>query len=81
MLRDYQLAIEFRNRNWVIGEQFRETIEFLETASRDFLLTSMLPAAEHFTIMPSNLDEITIRVWRICGFTDAMLVPISRGKL
>src|SRR5438874_3933857 len=58
MLRDYQLAIEFRNRNWVIGEQFRETIEFLKRHRASFVNVDT-PAAEHFTIMPSNLDEIT----------------------
>jgi len=58
MLRDYQLAIEFRNRNWVIGEQFRETIEFLERHRTSFVNVDA-PAAEHFTVMPSNLDEIT----------------------
>ena len=58
MLSDYQLAIEFRNRNWVIGEQFRETIEFLERHRTSFVSVDA-PAAEHFTVMPSNLDEIT----------------------
>jgi len=58
MLRDYQLAIEFRNRNWIVGEQFRETIEFLERRHATFVNVDA-PAAEHFTIMPSNLDEIT----------------------
>jgi len=58
MLRDYRLAIEFRNRNWVIGEQFRETIEFLERHRTSFVNVDA-PAAEHFTVMPSNLDEIT----------------------
>jgi uncharacterized protein YecE (DUF72 family) len=58
MLRDYQLAIEFRNRNWVIGEQLRETIEFLK-GHRAIFVNVDAPAAEHFTIMPSNLDEIT----------------------
>src|SRR6266545_3383297 len=27
MLRDYRLAIEFRNRNWAIGDQFLETTQ------------------------------------------------------
>jgi uncharacterized protein YecE (DUF72 family) len=58
MLRDYQLAIEFRNRNWIVGEQFRETIEFLERHRASFVNVDA-PAAEHFTIMPSNLNEIT----------------------
>jgi len=58
MLRDYQLAIEFRNRNWVIDEQFGETIEFLKRHRVSFVNVDA-PAVEHFTIMPSNLDEIT----------------------
>jgi uncharacterized protein YecE (DUF72 family) len=58
MLHDYQLAIEFRNRNWVIGDQFRGTIEFLKRHRASFVNVDA-PAAEHFTIMPSNLDEIT----------------------
>jgi uncharacterized protein YecE (DUF72 family) len=58
MLRDYQLAIEFRNRNWIVGEQLRETIEFLERHRASFVNVDA-PTAEHFTIMPSNLNEIT----------------------
>src|ERR1044071_9433278 len=30
MLGGYDLAIEFRNRNWVIGDQLHSTIEFLQ---------------------------------------------------
>ncbi len=58
MLRDYQLAIEFRNRNWVIGDQLRETIDFLKR-QRAIFVNVDAPPAEHFTIMPSNLNEIT----------------------
>ena len=58
MLRDYQLAIEFRNRNWVIGNQLKETVEFLER-HRAIFVNVDAPAAEHFSIMPSNLNEIT----------------------
>src|SRR5256886_8495200 len=58
MLRDYPLAIEFRNRNWVIGDQFSETVKFLER-QRAIFVNIDAPAAEHFTIMPSNLDETT----------------------
>jgi uncharacterized protein YecE (DUF72 family) len=58
MLRDYQLAIEFRNRNWVIGDQFRETVKFLEQQHAIFVNVDA-PAAEHFTIIPSDLNEIT----------------------
>jgi len=58
MLRDYQLAIEFRNRNWAIGEQLRSTIDFLRQHNAIFVNVDG-PVAEHFTIMPSDLDEIT----------------------
>jgi len=58
MLRDCQLAIEFRNRNWAIGEQLRSTIDFLRR-HRAIFVNIDAPAAEHFTIMPSDLDEIT----------------------
>src|SRR6266496_2854524 len=30
MLRDYRLAIEFRNRNWATGDQLKSTIDFLK---------------------------------------------------
>jgi uncharacterized protein YecE (DUF72 family) len=58
MLRDYQLAIEFRNRNWVIGNQLSETVEFLKQ-HRAIFVNVDAPAAEHFTIIPSDLNETT----------------------
>src|SRR5713101_5559834 len=58
MLRDYRLAIEFRNRNWAVGEQLRSTIQFLRR-HRVIFVNIDAPAAEHFTIMPSDLHEIT----------------------
>ncbi len=58
MLRDYRLAIEFRNRNWAIGEQLKSTIDFLKKRNAIFVNVDG-PIAEHFTIMPSDLDEIT----------------------
>ena len=58
MLRDYRLAIEFRNRNWVVGSQLRSTIDFLRRHQVAFVNIDA-PAAEHFTIMPSDLNEIT----------------------
>jgi uncharacterized protein YecE (DUF72 family) len=58
MLEDYQLAIEFRNRNWAIGEQLKATIDFLRQHNAIFVNVDG-PVAEHFTIMPSDLDEIT----------------------
>jgi uncharacterized protein YecE (DUF72 family) len=60
MLRDYSLAIEFRNRNWVVGDQLRSTIEFL-TGHGVIFVNVDAPRAEHFTILPSDLNEITNR--------------------
>ena len=57
-LRDYRLAIEFRNRNWAIGDQLRSTTDFLRQRKAAFVNVDA-PAEEHFTIMPSNLNEIT----------------------
>ena len=58
MLRDYRLAIEFRNHNWVTGDQLRSTIDFLKQRRVSFVNVDA-PAADHFTIMPSDLNEIT----------------------
>jgi len=57
-LRDHSLAIELRNRNWVVGDQLRSTIDFLR--ERDVAFVNVdAPAAEHFTIIPPDLNEIT----------------------
>jgi uncharacterized protein YecE (DUF72 family) len=58
MLRDYRLAIEFRNRNWAICDQLNVTINFLRTRNVAFVNVDA-PSSEHFTIMPSDLNEIT----------------------
>jgi uncharacterized protein YecE (DUF72 family) len=58
MLRDYRLAIEFRNRNWVIGDQLTKTMDFLKRHRVAFVNVDA-PIAEHFTIIPSDLNEIT----------------------
>jgi uncharacterized protein YecE (DUF72 family) len=57
-LRDYSLAIELRNRNWVAGEQLRSTIDFLRKHRVAFVNVDA-PAADHFTIIPPELNEIT----------------------
>ena len=57
-LADYSLAIEFRNRNWTVGDQLRSTIGFLRKHRVAFVNVDA-PAADHFSIMPSDLDEIT----------------------
>jgi uncharacterized protein YecE (DUF72 family) len=58
LLHDYRLAVEFRNRNWVMGDQLRSTIDFLRLRKAAFVNVDA-PAVEHFTIMPSSLNEIT----------------------
>src|SRR6266496_540363 len=58
ILRDYRLAIEFRNRNWAIGDQLRSTMGFLKQRKVTFVNVDA-PAADHFTIMPSDVNEIT----------------------
>jgi uncharacterized protein YecE (DUF72 family) len=57
-LRDLSLAIEFRNRNWVVGDQLRSTIDFLRENDVAFVNVDA-PSADHFSIVPSDLNEIT----------------------
>jgi uncharacterized protein YecE (DUF72 family) len=58
MLDGYQLAIEFRNRNWAIGDQLQSTIDFVRTRSAIFVNVDA-PASDHFTVMRSDVDEVT----------------------
>ena len=57
-LKGYPLAIEFRNRNWLVGDQLRSTMEFLRKRRVAFVNVDA-PAADHFSIVPSDLNEIT----------------------
>ena len=57
-LCDYSLAIEFRNRNWAVGDQVKFTAEFLRKHKVGFVNVDT-PEAEHFSIMPQELDEVT----------------------
>jgi uncharacterized protein YecE (DUF72 family) len=59
-LSAFSLAIEFRNRNWVVGEQLRSTIDFLRERGVAFVNVDA-PATDHFSIVPSNLNKITNR--------------------
>jgi uncharacterized protein YecE (DUF72 family) len=58
MLRDYDLAIEFRNRNWAVGDQLQSTIDFLQKHHAIFVNVDA-PASDHFMVMPSDIDEVT----------------------
>jgi uncharacterized protein YecE (DUF72 family) len=58
MLRHYDLAIEFRNRNWAVGNQLESTTEFLQKHHAIFVNVDT-PASDHFMVMPSNVDAVT----------------------
>jgi len=58
MLSDYDLAIEFRNRNWAVGDQMESTTDFLRK-HRAIFVNVDAPASDHFTVMPSDVDEVT----------------------
>jgi uncharacterized protein YecE (DUF72 family) len=58
MLRDYDLAIEFRNRNWAVGDQLQSTIDFLQKHHAIFVNVDA-PTSDHFMVMPSDIDEVT----------------------
>lgn len=57
-LADHLVAIELRNRNWLIGDQLRPTIDFLRRL-RTIFVNVDTPAADHFSIVPAELNEIT----------------------
>jgi uncharacterized protein YecE (DUF72 family) len=58
MLSDYDLAIEFRNRNWAIGDQLQATTIFLQKHHAIFVNVDA-PESDHFMVMPSDVDEVT----------------------
>ena len=57
-LGEYDLAIEFRNRNWAVGDQLESTIDFMRE-HRAIFVNVDAPASDHFTVMPSDVDEVT----------------------
>ena len=57
-LADWPLAIEFRNRNWVVDAQLTSTIDFLREHRVGFVNIDA-PIADHFSIVPSDLNEVT----------------------
>ena len=58
MLGDYDLAIEFRNRNWATGNQLESTIDFVRK-HRAIFVNVDTPSSDHFMVMPSDIDEVT----------------------
>ena len=57
-LSGYDVAIEFRNRNWAVGDQLDSTIDFVRK-HRAIFVNVDAPASDHFTVMPSDVDEVT----------------------
>jgi uncharacterized protein YecE (DUF72 family) len=58
MLSEYDLAIEFRNRNWAVDDQLESTIDFVRK-HRAIFVNVDAPASDHFTVMRSDVDEVT----------------------
>ena len=58
ILSGYDLAIEFRNRNWAVGDQLESTIDFVRE-HRAIFVNVDAPESDHFTVMPSDVDEVT----------------------
>jgi uncharacterized protein YecE (DUF72 family) len=58
MLAGYDLAIEFRNRNWAVGDQLESTIDFVRKRRAIFVNVDA-PASDHFMVMPSDVDGVT----------------------
>ena len=58
ILKNYPVALEFRNRHWLVGEQSTATLDFLREHDATLVLVDA-PAEDHFTILPSDLNEIT----------------------
>ena len=58
MLSEYHLAIELRNRNWVVGDQLQATMNFLQRHHAIFVNVDA-PESNHFMVMPSEVNEVT----------------------
>jgi uncharacterized protein YecE (DUF72 family) len=58
ILNGYELAIEFRNRNWATGDQLPATIDFVRKHGVIFVNVDA-PVSDHFTVMRSDVDEVT----------------------
>ncbi len=52
------VVVELRNRNWTEGEQLGATLGFFQRHQTALALVDA-PDEAHFTIMPSELDEVT----------------------
>lgn len=61
-LENHSLAIELRNRDWLVGEQRDDTVAYCKKQGVTLVHVDA-PASEHFTVMPSDpkLDVVTNR--------------------
>ena len=57
LLADHRVAVELRNRSWVVGQQLEKTIAYF-TKHRVAFVTVDAPESNHFMVMP-NLDVVT----------------------
>jgi uncharacterized protein YecE (DUF72 family) len=53
-------VVELRNRNWTEGAQLAQTLDFFRRHETTLALVDA-PNESHFTIMPSDLNEVTHR--------------------
>jgi uncharacterized protein YecE (DUF72 family) len=51
LLEGWKVAVELRNRNWVVGEERPGTEEYFKRRRLSFVMVDA-PASEHFTVMP-----------------------------
>ena len=56
-LAPHSFVVELRNRDWVTGRQYEETLDYFRSRRLTFVLVDA-PASEHFTVMP-GLDCVT----------------------
>lgn len=57
LLADFKVAVELRNRNWVVGEQLDRTVAYFKKRGIAFV-TVDAPDRDHFMVMPS-IDLVT----------------------
>jgi uncharacterized protein YecE (DUF72 family) len=51
LLAPHLVAVELRNRDWVVGEELTATVDYLKSRKLSFVLVDA-PESEHFTVMP-----------------------------
>src|SRR5262249_41866343 len=70
-----KLAVELRNRDWMIEPHLGQTIHFF-TAKRVSLVGVDAPESEHFTVMPFSdvVTNPTLAYWRFHGRNEAAFV-------